>query len=112
MRLSLPFPPTVNTYRAVVRNRLITSKKGREYKQTVIGSVGLVDTLEGRLSVVMMIHPPDKRRRDLDNLTKPLLDALQEAGVYADDSQIDKLLIRRCETIKGGRVDVLIERIA
>ena len=33
-------------------------------------------------------YPPDKRRRDLDNIQKSLWDALQHGGAYRDDSQI------------------------
>ena len=33
-------------------------------------------------------------------------DALTHARVYRDDSQIDELVVKRGEIIKGGRVDV------
>ena len=33
-------------------------------------------------------YPPDRRRRDLDNLQKSLWDAIQYGGGYRDDSQI------------------------
>jgi crossover junction endodeoxyribonuclease RusA len=56
----------------------------------------------------MDAFPPDRRRRDLDNLQKPLLDALQHAGVYEDDSQVDLLLSRRRERRDGGQVVVTI----
>ena len=44
---------------------------------------------------------PDKRRRDIDNLLKPILDALGQYGVYEDDSQIIDLRIRSIEGKKG-----------
>ena len=50
--------------------------------------------------------PPDLRRRDLDNLLKPTLDALQHAGVYEDDSQVDLLMTRRGGVVPGGRLAV------
>jgi crossover junction endodeoxyribonuclease RusA len=37
---------------------------------------------------------PDNRRRDLDNLLKPLLDAMEHAGVYVNDSQVHDLHIK------------------
>lgn len=57
----------------------------------------------------MDAFPPDRRRRDLDNLQKPVLDVLQHAGVYEDDSQIDLLITRRREVVPEGRllVDVV-----
>lgn len=45
-------------------------------------------TLTGALRVDIEAAAPDRRPRDLDNLLKVPLDALQAAGVYADDRQI------------------------
>lgn len=50
---------------------------------------------EKRLKVDIIAYPPDKRRRDLDNLLKAPQDSLQHAGVFHDDSQIADLRIRR-----------------
>jgi crossover junction endodeoxyribonuclease RusA len=58
------------------------------------------------LRVEIEAWPPDKRKRDLDNILKSLLDALTYAGIWEDDSQIDDLRIYRA-TI-GGMVKVRI----
>jgi crossover junction endodeoxyribonuclease RusA len=52
----------------------------------------------------MDAFPPDRRRRDLDNIQKALLDSLEHAGVYADDNQIDLLIARRQARFDGGQV--------
>ncbi len=67
--------------------------------------------MEGRLSVKIDMHPPDARRRDVDNVLKPLLDALQHGGAFRDDSQIDKLTIERMQPIKYGYTTIEIEAI-
>ncbi len=54
------------------------------------------------------VSPPDKRKRDLDNLVKATQDALQEAGCYENDCQIFGLHVERGEIIKGGKVRVMI----
>jgi crossover junction endodeoxyribonuclease RusA len=54
----------------------------------------------------MDAFPPDRRRRDLDNLLKALLDSIEHAGVYEDDSQIDLLVARRREPLAPGRIGV------
>jgi crossover junction endodeoxyribonuclease RusA len=59
----------------------------------------------------MDAFPPDRRRRDLDNLPKAVLDSLAHAGVYEDDSQIDLLIIRRCDPIKGGKLKIRISEL-
>ena len=57
------------------------------------------------------LFPPDRRKRDLDNVLKALLDALQHAGCYDDDSQLDDIRIVRCEVRKGGSCVVVITPI-
>ena len=56
----------------------------------------------------MDAFPPDRRRRDLDNLLKSTQDSLAHAGVYQDDAQIDLLLVRRREPIKPGMITIEI----
>lgn len=45
-----------------------------------------------------MIHPRSKRKFDLDNTLKAILDALMKAGMYDDDSQIEYIEIARGNT--------------
>lgn len=115
MNLTLPWPPTANTYwrhptKGKLAGRHLLSEMGRTYRQLV--KVMLADQVQNgpiteRIAVDIIAYPPDKRRRDLDNLHKGLLDSLTHAGVWADDSQIDDLRIRRATTL-GGRVEVSI----
>jgi crossover junction endodeoxyribonuclease RusA len=103
LNLDLPFPPSVNGYwRAILRGNLCTqiiSKKGREYAEAVntfVNAAGLTTTpLEGRLEVTILLCAPDRRRRDVDNYSKAVLDSLTKAGVWEDDSQIDRLTVVR-----------------
>jgi crossover junction endodeoxyribonuclease RusA len=65
--------------------------------------------LTERLSVTITANPPDLRKRDLDNLLKQTLDALQHAGIFKDDSQIDQILIRRGIKTTNGNLEVSID---
>jgi crossover junction endodeoxyribonuclease RusA len=112
MNLSLPFPPSVNTYWRSVNGRMLISKNGRRYRDEVVLIARGGRVMLDRLSVRIIVHPPDQRQRDLDNLPKSILDALEHAGVYADDSQIDELYIKRAEVIRGGKVVVTVLPIA
>lgn len=109
----LPYPPSVNHYWRRVGARTLISRGGRQYRDAVVAMLlaARAERLDGQLSVHIMLHPPDQRRRDLDNAPKALLDALQHGGLYEDDSQIDLLITRRGTQIVGGQADVRIERL-
>jgi len=67
--------------------------------------------LHGRISASIQVFPPDRRRRDLDNILKPVLDLLVHAGIIIDDENIDRILVERGETTSGGEVVVVLEEI-
>ena len=114
INLSLPWPPSVNAYYRAISGRSILSKKGREYKREVC-MLARVNRwgkhLAGRLEVRVLLHPPTRARRDIDNSIKALLDAMQVAGVYLDDSQIDLLVVERGAVQRPGMAIVeVVER--
>lgn len=118
--LTLPWPPSINTYwrhiaKGKLAGRVLLSEKGREYRTAAMGvmldQLGRYPRLSGRLKVTLACNPPDRRRRDLDNMPKALLDALSHAQVILDDSQIDDLHIVRGPPTPGGCVVVSIKVI-
>ncbi|AQT67924.1 Crossover junction endodeoxyribonuclease RusA [Anaerohalosphaera lusitana] len=113
MVLTLPYPPSINHYWRRVGQRTLISREGRTFRKKVCALLGRgIEPLEGRLAVVLDIYPPDRRRRDIDNVQKALLDAVEHAGVYRDDSQVDLLITRRRDVVKGGRAVVHITDIS
>jgi crossover junction endodeoxyribonuclease RusA len=110
MIIRLPYPPSVNRYWRNLKGRVLISKAGRSYRSKVLAEclVHRVKLQPGKLKVVVAVYPPDNRRRDLDNLCKALLDAMEYAGVYVDDSQIYDLRIWRSTVEKDGYVNVEI----
>lgn len=111
--LTLPFPPSVNHYWGVRGIHRFVDQKGKFFRAKVgeIVSEANIQPIQGRMAVFISLFPPDRRKRDLDNVLKALLDALQHAGCYEDDSQIDDLQIVRCEVRKGGSCVVLLTEI-
>lgn len=60
----------------------------------------------GALALSLTFCPPDKRRRDLDNLLaamKPDFDGISQA-LGVDDQLFEPLTLRRGAPVKGGRV--------
>lgn len=106
----LPWPPSINHYWRHVGARTLISREGRRFRERVIAILAAqgVRPLSGKLFVQIDAFPPDNRRRDLDNVLKSLLDALQHGGAYVDDSQIVRLSIDKCESVAGGKTLVHI----
>lgn len=114
IEVSLPWPPSVNTYwrhpnKGTLAGRHLISDKGRKYRAIVKWECQDVETMTGNTCVTILAYPPDNRRRDLDNLTKAVLDSLVHADVIEDDGLIDALMIVRGEVVQGGMLLVRIE---
>lgn len=107
----LPYPPSVNHYWRRVGARTLISRGGRAFRQSVCSLLAQRGTqpLSGPLAVEVTVHPPDRRRRDIDNVCKSLLDALAHGGAYHDDHQIARLTIERGDPIVGGQTIVRIQ---
>ena len=106
----LPYPPTVNTYWRRRGSTYFVSKAGERYRRAValiVRQQRLKLSLSGRLAIKVIAEPPDKRRRDLDNILK----ALAHAGVLIDDEQFDEINIVRGQPVSGGRLGVKIYKI-
>ena len=74
----------------------------------MLASIGHEKYGSNRLSVSITLNAPDKRVRDIDNSIKSLLDAMCQAQLFDDDSQIDKLSVERGAIVKGGLCKVTI----
>jgi crossover junction endodeoxyribonuclease RusA len=116
MELVLPYPPTVNTYWRCAGRQMLLSRRGRSYRRAVeavvlAGCQSLLGRLplESRLAVRLAVAAPDGRKRDLDNVLKAVLDALEHAGLYRDDGQIDRLEVCRAGIRPPGHVEIRIE---
>ena len=111
----LPWPPSVNTYWRHNRGITHISKEGRRYRADVWAIVASQGTnglpLRGPVRVEIHAYPPDHRRRDVDNIGKAILDALEFAGVLEDDNQVSDLRIVREGVVKRGLVEVVVEEI-
>lgn len=112
--LKLPWPPSINTYWRHCKGRHYISKKGETYREQVIDYIeqqNLDIKTTSRIKIVITANPPDKRKRDLDNLPKAVFDSLTHANFWDDDEQIDDFRIRRGEIVKGGSLDITIWEI-
>ena len=125
-KATLPMPPSVNHYwaksvkrakgKSYVHVRL--SDRATKFRNDVVAQVadiaqrhGSIRTHNGRIKAVVTLHGATKRSFDVDNFMKGIGDALTHSRVYKDDKQIDELIVKRGEVIKGGRVDIELYEI-
>ncbi len=109
IRLELPYPPSVNSYWRANGHRRYISKEGVEFTKAVdlvVKQSNAKSFEEKKVAISVMIHPRSKRKFDLDNTLKAILDALMKAGMYNDDSQIEYIEIARGEAVDGGKAVV------
>jgi len=99
---------------------MIVSKEAKDYIKLVhslypeFGASTIYrpeNMLHGSIGAEFSFYPPDKRKRDLDNLLKISIDSVMHTGLFKDDSQIDEIYVRRCEVIKDGCLEVSLFEI-
>ena len=108
IELFLPFPPSINSYYVKTRNGVFISASGKAYHKRVLEDIkeqcGPMKPLTSNVHLSVVLFMPDKRKRDLDNYMKPLLDSLTRCAFYEDDSQVDQLFVYRGVQRASGSV--------
>src|ERR1700740_2265062 len=114
MLLSLPYPPAANN--------LFRNVPGRGRVKTDAYSAWLAEALialrgqrapkhPGSFRATILLTRPDRRRRDIDNLVKGVMDALTKAGVIEDAHLAQSIHLAWAwdQITPGGAVSVAIE---
>ena len=100
--VTLPYPPSANRLWRFVKG-CATPLKSREYRDWLARAEAAIpltarNLIRGPHRIDIAVDRPDRRARDLDNLTKPTLDALKDTkllkGVIRDDSDALSISIR------------------
>lgn len=109
LNFDIPYPPSINHYYLRTSSGVMIGAKGKTYRR----DIGFIlhrhretFTPDKRLMLTMHVFPPDKRRRDIDNILKCAIDSLQHARIFEDDNQIDMLIIVRKEVVRDGKLSV------
>lgn len=112
--LTLPMPPTINDYYGYNKKsgRRYVKKEGKLYREAIIKLVrekGWDFRANVPIAVEVLLNFGNRRRNDVDNRCKGLLDALTHALVYEDDSLIDDLHLRRGRLTGEPNVKITIQ---
>lgn len=121
LNVTLPIPPSANS-RLIIqkgRRRMINSPeyaKWKDYAKAIIfDKIGksedsrvdpgkLIEYKGYRVRIWVKFCTDKRRRKDLDNVVKPCLDAMTDATIWVDDKEVDFLSIERI-TDDDGRMD-------
>ena len=99
--IDLPYPPSVNHVWRFGKGRAYRSAKYIAWIEEasllwITQKSKQPKKIAGPFSLELQVNPPDKRRRDLDNVLKPVLDLVQNLTIVSDDSLCGRLLVERC----------------
>lgn len=120
-KLKIDYPPMTGnkTYRRLRSGHVYMQPQAAKYKKETVNRVKecfgewcaqINDSVdrwigeETEFEVQMTVVPPDRRRRDIDNIIKIILDALEGGGVFKNDSHVGTLIVRRRPPEKPGSV--------
>ena len=116
IRVTLPYPPSVNRAWRMANGRMIQSPAAKAWKRQsawIARAAGLTPT-SGPVPVTVKLHPKmtkagtaSRRRIDCDNALKCALDALQGVA-YLDDHQVTEVHASVGQPIHEGGLTVYV----
>lgn len=119
LRLIVPGPPVPKQRARQGRGgHWYTPSATRAY-ELAVGACGTVARVRarwakadrlGHFSVTIDVFLPDERGRDVDNVAKSVLDALNQ-NVWRDDRQVARLVVNRHVDRSAPRTEVTIVRL-
>lgn len=111
IQVTLPYPPSVNSIWRHAGNKSYLTAKAKDWKTNAAWTVkaavlGGSKPIMGPFNVHLEVGRPDKRKRDLDNLIKVVLDSVKDGGAIRDDSDAQSIHAQWVPDLKGVRVTV------
>ena len=101
---------SVNKYYRSWQGRVLISKDGREFKKEVDLLLNNYEKVLGKIKLTLILHFKDKRKRDLDNYNKVLIDCLKNK-LFEDDDQIYQLYMEKHIGCGFNKITINIESI-
>tara|TARA_Y100000741_G_C18229527_1_gene549218 strand:- start:1184 stop:1525 length:342 start_codon:yes stop_codon:yes gene_type:complete len=85
---------TVNKFYRTYAGRILISKDGKDFKKLVQAYLTNYTKIMGKVKLIIEVYFKDKRKRDLDNFAKVLIDCLKNK-LFEDDDQIYELQMKK-----------------
>jgi Holliday junction resolvase RusA-like endonuclease len=101
-------------YRKSKYGAIYKTLKARQYidlvHQTIKEQNENIEILNCNVKVTIIMYQNDKRKRDIDNVLKILLDAMNGI-IYIDDSQIIELNINKVCNAENNKIEIEITEL-
>ena len=101
---------SVNKYYRTFRGRVLISADGREFKKQIAMFLEGHEKVIGKIELQLVFYFKDKRKRDVDNYAKVLIDCLKNV-LFEDDDMIYKLYMEKHIGTGDDRILVNIRKI-
>ena len=101
---------SVNKYYRTWRGKVLISKEGREFKKKVDLLLHNYEKVYGKIKLTIILYFKDKRKRDLDNYNKVLIDCLKNK-LFEDDDQIYQLYMEKHINSGFEKICVKVDKI-
>ena len=113
VELALPWPDATLSPNSHLhwRARQVAKVLARDVALVLARQTGAhLDTAED-LELILILHPPDRRHRDADNILSSLKESIDSVckAVGVDDSQIKRLVLEWGNVAKGGKIELRLE---
>tara|TARA_B000000565_G_C23774723_1_gene373624 strand:- start:1679 stop:2110 length:432 start_codon:yes stop_codon:yes gene_type:complete len=101
---------SVNKYYRSWQGRVLISKDGRIFKKDVDMFLNNYVKVKGKIKLTLILYFKDKRKRDLDNYNKVLIDCLKNR-LFEDDDQIYQLYMEKYIGCGFNKICINVESI-
>ena len=114
IRLELSImPPSVNSLWINKPSGRYKSKRGKIFENLACGELKKqfrCKPLTNSLKVSIRLYFKDKRKRDIDNYNKAILDSMTKI-IYEDDSQIEELNVKKLVGCGFDKAEIEVEEL-
>ena len=101
---------SINSFYRTFQGRMLISKSGRVFKADIAKYLDINKKICGPIKLTLIFHFKDKRRRDVDNYAKVLIDCLKNV-LFEDDDKIYVLHMEKEIGMPENKIFIDIEPI-
>ena len=101
---------SVNKYYRSWKGRVLISQDGREFKKQVQVHLDNYEKILGKVELKLILYFKDKRKRDVDNYAKVLIDCLKNK-LFEDDDMIYKLYMEKHIAYGENKIEIIVTKL-